>query len=110
MRPELVGVLPEKLEPQPSYPIVHCAVCGAATVYAYDDRFPETRDILHRRQVDFEPEEDRGRGDLVLWYEVDGAGEPMGPQWFRRIGDITGEHAGSVWRYHRNTCKGGVFI
>jgi hypothetical protein len=105
MSPEMIGIMPEKLDPQPSYPVVHCSVCGAATVYAYDDRFPEDLDPLHRRQVNFDPEIDRGRGDVVLWYEVDEAGQPVGSQFFRRVGDITGEHAGSVWRYHRNTCK-----
>lgn len=104
MKPELVGIKPEKLEPQPSYPVVHCVLCGQATVYAYDDRCPETVDHLHRRQFDFDPEPDRGRGDAVLWYEVDGAGQPVGVQWFRRIGDITGLYSGSLWRYHANTC------
>lgn len=105
MSAEMVGIKPEVLEPRPSYPVVHCALCGAATVYAFDDRFPDEPDNLHRRQITFEPADERGRGDVVLWYES-GASGPVGPQWFRRIGDIAGEYSGSVWRYHRNTCKG----
>lgn len=103
--PGPVGVRPDqpvKRPESPSYPVVHCGACGAATVWAFDDRFPEDLDALHRRLVDFDPLPalERGRGDLVLWF----AEGEHGPQWFRRLGDITDDFAGPVWRYHANTC------
>jgi hypothetical protein len=106
--PHLVGVKPDKDEPQPSYPVVHCRHCGKACVVAFDGRFDEDElTELHARAFDFEPTpiESRYMGDAVLWFFVDGS-KAIGLQRFTRIGDMDPSYAGDRWQYHRNSCGG----
>lgn len=106
--PHVVGVKPEAIDPRPSYPIQHCPLCGAPTIVAWDGGYAEGElTALHARACDFDPlpDADRWRGDVVLWFAVDGADEPTdGRQRFTRIAEINGDYAGPLWRYHRGTC------
>src|SRR5512137_347792 len=97
--PHLVGVRPEEeIRQQPSYPIQHCPLCGAATVLAWDGDCDENElTRIHSRIFDFEPlpAEQRRHGDAVLWFAVDSSDRPVeGRQRFTRLAAINGDFSG----------------
>lgn len=108
LSPHVVGVKPEAVEPRPSYPIQHCPLCGAPTIIAWDGECADGElTPLHARACDFDPlpDENRWRGDVVLWFVVGHDDKPTdGRQRFTRLAQINGDYFGPLWQYHRTTC------
>jgi hypothetical protein len=102
------GARPEDETKPPSYPVIHCPYCGTALLWCWDDMYPEDEDPLFRRQVNFDPVSAE-RGDVVLWYVIDGHGKPISRQFFKRMAEVDPMYSGDAWRFHSATCtrKGG---
>jgi hypothetical protein len=96
-------------EPRRAFAVVHCNRCFQAIVYAWDDMFPQDESELFKRAVNLE-EMPPENGHVVLWYQVDQHGQPIGRQMFTRWEERSG-YAGPTWILHASTCqpqKGGL--
>jgi hypothetical protein len=91
-------------EPLRAYPIFHCERCFAPVIHAWDDEYPLDDSEIFKRTINLE-QLPPAKGHVVLWYQLDVQGRPIGRQMFQRW-DPRSEYMGPTWVFHYSTCTG----